>query len=94
MNLQNTAVIKNSQVLGSTPLHRPFGIILHERALSSAVQRLLYYWKEEKKRLKVGPSRYNYYCVPTKDQALIRDLAFIFVIMLFPLATKQDQVFI
>ena len=27
---------------------------------------------------------YNYYCGPTKDLALIRDPAFISVIMLFP----------
>ena len=38
--------------------------------------------------------RYNYYCGPTKDPALIRDLAFIFVIMLFSLATKREQAFI
>ena len=42
----------------------------------------------------VGPFRYNYYCGPTKDLALIQDQAFICVIMLFPPATKQDQVFI
>ena len=40
------------------------------------------------------PCRYNDYCRPTKDLTLIQDLAFIFVIMLFPLATKRDQAFI
>ena len=28
--------------------------------------------------------RYNYYCGPTKDPALIQDPVFIYVIMLFP----------
>ena len=42
----------------------------------------------------VAPFRYNYYCGPTKDLALIRDLALIFVIMLFPPASKRDQAFI
>ena len=89
MNLQNAAGINDSQIVGRTPLQRPYGIILHEGTLSSAVRHLLYYWKkEEKKRLIVGPRRYNYYCGPTKDPVLIRDLAFIFVIMLFPPATK------
>ena len=46
--------------------------------------------KEKVKGL-VGPYRYNYYCEHTKDAALIQDLAFIFIIMLFPPATKQDQ---
>ena len=32
--------------------------------------------------------KHNYYCGPTKDQALIRDLTFIFVIMLIPPLTK------
>ena len=36
----------------------------------------------------------NCYCEPTKDPALIRDPAFIFVIMLFYPATKRDQAFI
>ena len=40
------------------------------------------------------PNYGNYYCGPTKDSALIRDPASIFVIMLFPPATKQDQAFI
>ena len=31
----------------------------------------------------VVPCKYNYCCGPTKDQALIQDLAFIFLIMLF-----------
>ena len=42
----------------------------------------------------VGPFRYHYYCESTTDQVLIRDQAFIFVIMLFSPATKQDQAFI
>ena len=42
----------------------------------------------------VVPSKFNYYCEPIKDPVLIRDLAFIFAIMLFPPATKQDQEFI
>ena len=42
----------------------------------------------------VEPFRCNYYCGPTKDPALIRDPAFIFVIMLFSPATKPDQMFI
>ena len=39
----------------------------------------------------VGPFRYNYYCEPTKDPALIRDMAFIFVIMLFSPATNETR---
>ena len=42
----------------------------------------------------VGLFRFNYYCGSTKDPALSRDLAFIFVIMLIPPATKRDQAFI
>ena len=30
---------------------------------------------------------------PTKDEALIQDPEFIFVILVFPLATKRDQAF-
>ena len=68
--------------------------ILHEGALLSSVQRLSYNWeKKERKGLEVQ-SEYNYCCGPTKDPALIQDPAFIFVIMLFPSATKQDQAFI
>ena len=40
------------------------------------------------------PCKYNYYCRPTKDPVLIRDPAFIFVIMVFSPATKQGQAFI
>ena len=50
--------------------------------------------RRRKGKVLVGPFRYNYYCGLTKDTALIRDPVFIFVIMLFPLATKRDQVFI
>ena len=39
------------------------------------------------------PCKYNYYCGPTKDPALIRDPVFIFAIMLIPPATKRDQAF-
>ena len=42
----------------------------------------------------VVPCRYNYYCGPTKDPVLIQDPGFIFVIMLFPPATKRDQALI
>ena len=35
--------------------------------------------------------KYNYYCGPTKFPALIRDPAFIFVIMQFCPANKRDQ---
>ena len=42
----------------------------------------------------VVPCKYNYCCGPTKDQALIQNLAFIFLIILFPPATTRDQAFI
>ena len=49
--------------------------------------------RSRKEKGSVGPFRYNYYCGPTKDPLLIQDPAFIFVIMLFSLATKRDQAF-
>ena len=68
--------------------------MLHEGALSSAVRRLSYYWEKEKRKDLVGPFKYNYHCGATKDLVLIQDPAFIFIVMLFPQATKQDQAFI
>ena len=47
----------------------------------------------KEKALKV-PCKYNYYHGPTKDPALIRHSPFIFVIMLFPSATKRGQAFV
>ena len=88
MNLHNATVIKDSQIVGYTLLQRPRGIILHEGALSSTVQNLLNYWKKEEKRFIVGSHRYNYYYGPPTDPALIQDPVFIFILMLFPLATK------
>ena len=40
------------------------------------------------------PCKYNYYFGSEKDPALIRDPVFVFVIMLFPLASKQDKAFV
>ena len=39
----------------------------------------------------VGPFRYDYYCGPTKDPALIQDPAFIFGVMLFPQPLKKTR---
>ena len=96
MNLQLQAVINDSQVVGCTPskfYSQVTWYYITRRALLCAVKCLLYYWEEEMKRLS-RTIRYNYYCEPTKDLALIRDLVFIFVIMLFSLSTKRDQAFI
>ena len=47
--------------------------------------------REGKGLVVTGPCRYNYYCGPTKDPAVIGDPAFIFNLMLFPPATKRDH---
>ena len=68
------------------PIHRSHGITLHEGAVSSGVCHIT-----GRRRKRIGlevPSEYNYYCGATKHLALIQDLALIFVIMLFPPATK------
>ena len=92
MNLHYVAVINWSLRLLATLrqkfIHRSCGIILHEGVLFPTVWCLSYYReKEERKGLEV-PCKYYYYCGPTKDPELIRDPAIIFVIMLFPPATK------
>ena len=40
------------------------------------------------------PCKHNYYFGPEKDPVLIRDLVFVFVIMLFPPTSKQDKAFV
>ena len=82
LNLQYVAVMKDSQIVGCTPLEIYSQITWYYiTRRSSAILK--------GKGLKV-PYKYNYYRGPTKDPALIRDPPFIFVVMLFPPATKPD----
>ena len=94
MNLQYMAVINGYQIRDSWP---------HSVEILSTDHVVLYYTKRLYRLLSgvchitgrrrkgkglVAPFRYNNYCGP------IKNTAYIFVIMLFPLATNRDQVFI
>ena len=68
-------------------------MLSHEGALLSTVQCLPYYWeKEERKGLEVQ-CKYNFIMDLQKTSFYSKPGVF-FVIMLFPPATKRDQVFI
>ena len=60
-------------------IHTSRIIILHERALSSAVCHITR--RSSKGKSLEVPCKYNYYCGPTKDPVLIQNPEFIF---LFP----------
>ena len=99
MNLQYLA-INDSQIVGHTPLkfYSPGAdhvVLYYMMGLCCALSGV-YHITGRKRKGKglVGPFRYNYYCGPTKDLALIQDHAFIFVIMLFSPASKREQAFI
>ena len=101
MNLQYVAVINDSQIVAIS--HTPSKVYLPQIMWYYITRRgsvvccqasISYYWEKEERKGLVGQFRYDYYCGPTKDPALIRDPTFIFVILLFPPATKRDQAFI
>ena len=91
------AVIKESQIVGHIPkiIHRLHGILLHKAALLSVQYTIPlgtckegHYWEKGKgKGLEVS-CKYIYYYGSTKDTVFIRNPSFIFVILLFPPATK------
>ena len=87
MNLQYVAVIKDSQIVGNTPLEifSSHGIILHKGlfCLLSGICHIAGR-RRKGKGLEV-PCKYTYYCGPTEDPVFIQDPAFIFVtIVIFP----------
>ena len=100
MNLRYMAVINRSQIRDSWPysveiLFTDHVVLYYTKGLCYPLSGVCHITGRRRKgKGLVAPFRYNYYCGPTKDPALIRDPAFIFVIMLFPLASKQDQAFI
>ena len=86
--MQYVTVVKDSQIVGCSYIRRSRGIILYEGlcCVLSGVCHIT--GRRRKGKGLVGPFRYNYYREPTKDPALIRDPAYIFVIMLFSPAIK------
>ena len=70
-------------------------VLYYTKGLCGLLSGICYITRRTRKRIGlVVLCGYNYYCGLTKDQSLIRDLAFTFDIMLFPQATKQDRAFI
>ena len=84
MNFQYVAVINDSQIVGKSD-HE---VLYYMKGLCRLLSGVHITGRRRKRKGLVGLFRYNYYCGPMKDPALIRDPAFIFVIMLFPPATK------
>ena len=97
MNLQYVAVINDSQIIGHPPsklsLLTVDHVVLYYTEGLCCLLSGVYHITVRRRKGKglVGPFRYDYDCRPTKDPVLIRDPTFIFVILLFPLATKRDQ---
>ena len=87
MNLQQQAVINDSQIIDHTPLKFLFAdhvVLYYMKGLCCVLSGVCYITGRRRKRKgSVGPFRYHYYCEPTKDPALSQDPAFIFIIMLF-----------
>ena len=100
MNSQYMAVINDSQVIGHCPLKLSLltvdHVVLYYTESFCHPLSGVYHITVRRRKGKglVGPFRYDYYCGPTKDPALIGVPAFIFVILLFPPASKQDQAFV
>ena len=100
MNSQYVAVINDSQVIGHSP--SKLSLLTVDHVVLYYMERFcrplsgVYHITVRRRKGKglVGPFRYDYYCGPIKDPALIRVPAFIFVILLFPPVSKQDQVFV
>ena len=99
MNLQYVAVINDYQI-ASWPhsveiLFTDHVVLYNTKGPYSPLSGVCHITgRRRKEKGLVVPCRYNYYSGSTKDPVLIQDPAFIFVIMLFSLATKQDQTFI
>ena len=87
---------KNSQIVNCTPLEDLFTehvIFYYTKGLCRPLSSVCHI--TERRRIRQGleiSHKYNYYYGSTKDLAFIRDQTF-FVIILFPLATKQVQAF-
>ena len=97
INLLYVVVINDSQVVGCNPLEIYSQIMWYYNTLRGSVVCCPVAHITGRRRKEKGlevPCKYNYYSGPTKDPALIQDPTFIFVIMLFPPATKRDQAFI
>ena len=98
MNLQYMEVINDYQIV-SWPhyveaLFTDHVVLCYIKGLCRSLPGICINTGRRKGKGLVVPCRYNYCCGPKIDPALIRDLAFIFVIMLFFLATNRDLVFI
>ena len=98
MNLLYVVVINNSQIVCHNTLEIYSQITwcsnTQRRSVVRCLSSIILLEKENRKRLIKILCKYIYYGVSTKDLVLIRDPAFISVMMLFPLATKEDKAFI
>ena len=86
MNLLYMAVINDSQIVGRNTSEIDSQITWYYSTRKGSVVCCLTAHITGRRRKEKGlevPCKYNYYGAPTKDQVLIRDQVFSFVIMLF-----------